>query len=76
MAQMDTEFSGDYRSAGLDPNSWDNQSSDPDLSDILDQVIEFVPDDAIAGNYFLSFSYSLLNYNENQFSFVINTFSS
>ncbi|XP_043275325.1 nuclear receptor coactivator 2-like isoform X9 [Venturia canescens] len=51
MGQMDTEFSGsgDYRPAGMDPNSWDNQSSDPDLSDILDQVIEFVPDEAIAG---------------------------
>ncbi|XP_043275329.1 nuclear receptor coactivator 2-like isoform X12 [Venturia canescens] len=52
MGQMDTEFSGsgDYRPAGMDPNSWDNQSSDPDLSDILDQVIEFVPDEAIAAS--------------------------
>lgn len=51
MGQMDSEFtgSGEYHQASTDPSSWDNQSSDPDLSDILDQVIEFVPDEAIAG---------------------------
>lgn len=50
---MNSEFapSGEYRPSGTDPNAWDNQSSDPDLSDILDQVIDFVPDEAIAGNY-------------------------
>ncbi|XP_066596112.1 nuclear receptor coactivator 2 isoform X2 [Prorops nasuta] len=50
MGQMDPEFanSGEYRQPGTDPATWDNnQSSDPDLSDILDQVIEFVPDEAI-----------------------------
>lgn len=51
MGQMDSEFtsSGEYRQASTDLNTWDNQSSDPDLSDILDQVIEFVPDEAITG---------------------------
>ena len=52
MGQMDSEFtgSGEYRQTSTDPSNWDNQSSDPDLSDILDQVIEFVPDEAITGN--------------------------
>lgn len=51
MGQMDSEFtsSGEYRQTSTDLNTWDNQSSDPDLSDILDQVIEFVPDEAITG---------------------------
>lgn len=51
MSQMDSEFSGsgEYPQTSTDPTSWDNQSSDPDLSDILDQVIEFVPDEAISG---------------------------
>lgn len=51
MGQMDSEFtsSGEYRQTTTDLNTWDNQSSDPDLSDILDQVIEFVPDEAITG---------------------------
>lgn len=51
MGQMDSEFagSGEYRQRNTDPSSWNNQSSDPDLSDILDQVIEIVPDEAITG---------------------------
>ncbi|XP_076655230.1 uncharacterized protein LOC143360357 isoform X3 [Halictus rubicundus] len=49
LGQMDSEFtgSGEHHQTSTDPNNWDNQSSDPDLSDILDQVIEFVPDEAI-----------------------------
>jgi hypothetical protein len=50
MATIESEFanSGEYRQTNTDPTTWDTQSSDPVLSDILDQVIEFVPDD---GNY-------------------------
>ncbi|XP_076378437.1 uncharacterized protein LOC117223279 isoform X8 [Megalopta genalis] len=49
IGQMDSEFtgSGEHHQTNTDPSGWDNQSSDPDLSDILDQVIEFVPDEAI-----------------------------
>jgi len=48
MGSIESEFpgSGEYRQTSTDP-IWDNQSSDPDLSDILDQVIEFVPDEAM-----------------------------
>ncbi|XP_078051101.1 uncharacterized protein LOC144477313 isoform X11 [Augochlora pura] len=51
IGQMDSEFtgSGEHHQTNTDPSGWDNQSSDPDLSDILDQVIEFVPDEAITG---------------------------
>lgn len=47
---MESEFtgSGDFRQANTDQTTWDNQSSDPVLSDILDSVIDIVPDD---GNY-------------------------
>ncbi|XP_031827590.1 uncharacterized protein LOC116424817 isoform X8 [Nomia melanderi] len=49
MGQMESEFtgSGEHHQTSTDPSGWDNQSSDPDLSEILDQVIEFVPDEAI-----------------------------
>lgn len=53
MGSTESEFtsSGEYqRGQSTDPTNWDNQSSDPDLSEILDQVIDFVPDDR-AGNY-------------------------
>lgn len=47
MSQMDSEFSGneEFRTPTTESNTWDNQSSDPDLSYILDQVIEFVADE-------------------------------
>ena len=50
---MEPEYTntGDYRQSGTDPNSWDNQSSDPDLSEILDQVIDFVPENALQGKH-------------------------
>lgn len=53
MGPIESELagSGDYRQTSTDPTTWNNQSSDPDLSEILDQVIEFVPDEPIAGNY-------------------------
>lgn len=53
MGPIESEFagSGEYRQTSNDPTNWDNQSSDPDLSEILDQVIDFVPDDAITSNY-------------------------
>lgn len=49
MSQMDSEFAGggEFRTPAAESNTWDNQSSDPDLSDILDQVIDFVPDEVI-----------------------------
>lgn len=52
MGQINPEFAGngEYQTS-TEPTNWDNQSSDPDLSEILDQVIEFVPDEAITGNY-------------------------
>ncbi|XP_031827579.1 uncharacterized protein LOC116424817 isoform X3 [Nomia melanderi] len=52
MGQMESEFtgSGEHHQTSTDPSGWDNQSSDPDLSEILDQVIEFVPDEAITAN--------------------------
>jgi hypothetical protein len=41
----------EYRQSGADSSPWDIQSaSDPDLSDILDQVIEIAPE-GIAGIY-------------------------
>lgn len=53
MGLIDSEFpsSGEYHQTSTDPN-W-NQSVDPDLSEILDQVIEIVPEEAIAGNYLI-----------------------
>lgn len=54
MGPIESEFagSGEYRQTSTDPTSWgDNQSSDPDLSEILDQVIDTLPEDAITGNY-------------------------
>jgi len=53
MGPTESEFagSGEYRQTSTDPTTWDNQSSDPDLSEILDQVIDFVPDEPSAGNY-------------------------
>ncbi|XP_044595968.1 nuclear receptor coactivator 3 isoform X5 [Cotesia glomerata] len=60
MSPMDSEFagggggggggggsSGDFRTPVTESNTWDNQSSDPALSELLDQVIEFVPDEVI-----------------------------
>ncbi|XP_032453114.1 nuclear receptor coactivator 3 isoform X10 [Nasonia vitripennis] len=47
MEQMDSDFMGnrDYRQQGTDPSAWDIQSAlDPDLSDILDQVIDIAPE--------------------------------
>lgn len=60
MGPIESEFpgSGEYRQTSNDPTNWDNQSSDPDLSEILDQVIEFVPDDAITSNYSNMLNYS------------------
>jgi len=53
MGPIESEFagSGEYRQTSNDSTNWDNQSSDPDLSEILDQVIEIVPDEAISSNY-------------------------
>ncbi|XP_020277812.1 nuclear receptor coactivator 3-like isoform X3 [Pseudomyrmex gracilis] len=50
MGLIDSEFtsSGEYHQTSTDPN-W-NQSVDPDLSEILDQVIEIVPEEAIAAS--------------------------
>ncbi|XP_008555472.1 nuclear receptor coactivator 3 isoform X4 [Microplitis demolitor] len=62
MSPMDTEFTGggggggsgggggnggDFRTPISESNPWDNQSSDPALSEILDQVMEFVPDEVM-----------------------------
>ncbi|CAD6227526.1 GSCOCG00001209001-RA-CDS [Cotesia congregata] len=49
MSPMDSEFAGggDFRTPVTESNTWDNQSSDPALSELLDQVIEFVPDEVI-----------------------------
>jgi len=53
MGPIESEFagSGEYRQTSNDSTNWDIQSSDPDLSEILDQVIEIVPDEAISSNY-------------------------
>ena len=50
---IESEFagSGEYRQTSNDPTNWHNQSSDPDLSEILDQVIEIVPDEDITSKY-------------------------
>ncbi|XP_020277820.1 nuclear receptor coactivator 1-like isoform X10 [Pseudomyrmex gracilis] len=60
MGLIDSEFtsSGEYHQTSTDPN-W-NQSVDPDLSEILDQVIEIVPEEAIAG-FVASVAASLLD---------------
>lgn len=47
-SQMDTTYPTAATSST--ENSWDMQSSDPYLSDILDQVIDIVPDAVIADN--------------------------
>ena len=47
LQQMDTDFIGnrEYRQiSSMDTNMWDLQSSDPDLSEILDHVIEIAPE--------------------------------
>lgn len=54
MGSIESEFagSGEYRQTSTDPANCqfgDNQSSDPDLSELLDQVIDTLPEDAIAG---------------------------
>ena len=46
--------SGDLRTTGLvgaadSPGMWENQSSDPVLSELLDQVIDIVPESVITG---------------------------
>lgn len=46
-SQMDTTYA---TAASSTENSWDMQSSDPYLSDILDQVIDIVPDAVITDN--------------------------
>lgn len=48
MEQMDSDFMGnpDFRQQNTDP-SWDNQINDPDLSDILDDIINIQPDGKI-----------------------------
>lgn len=53
MGTTESEFtgSGEYHQTSTDPTTWDNPASDPDLSEILDQVIDFVPDQSSAGNY-------------------------
>lgn len=53
MGPIESEFagSGEYRQTSNDPTNWHNQSSDPDLSEILDQVIEIVPDEDITSKY-------------------------
>lgn len=53
MGTTESEFagSGEYHQTNTDPTTWDNPASDPDLSEILDQVIDFVPDQSSAGNY-------------------------
>ncbi|XP_072762163.1 uncharacterized protein [Anoplolepis gracilipes] len=52
LGSTESEFPGsrEYRQtpSNTDPTTWDNQSSDPDLSEILDQVIDFVPDEPSA----------------------------
>ena len=55
---MDTDFSGsgDFRQSQNDRTSevWTTmQAPDPDLSELLDQVIDFVPDSVVddLGNY-------------------------
>jgi hypothetical protein len=50
--------SGDFRTtghvgAGDSPSIWENQSSDPVLSELLDQVIDFVPESIITGKSLL-----------------------
>ncbi|XP_043475464.1 nuclear receptor coactivator 2 isoform X4 [Leptopilina heterotoma] len=41
--QIDSEFisGGEYRQPNTDPNVWNNQSTDPDLNDILEQFVDF-----------------------------------
>ncbi|XP_051158810.1 uncharacterized protein LOC127280078 isoform X8 [Leptopilina boulardi] len=41
--QIDSEFisGGEYRQPNTDPNIWNNQSTDPDLNDILEQFVDF-----------------------------------
>ncbi|XP_050453750.1 nuclear receptor coactivator 2-like isoform X3 [Cataglyphis hispanica] len=50
MGTTESEFagSGEYHQTNTDPTTWDNPASDPDLSEILDQVIDFVPDQSSA----------------------------
>lgn len=54
---MEADFLGnrDYRQPGNDYMGWDLQSSDPDLSEILDQVIDIVPESIAGTNAFTKY---------------------
>ena len=50
---MDSDYMGnrEYRQQGMDPSSWDVQSSDPDLSALLDDFIDIAPEGNNSGMY-------------------------
>ena len=48
---MDSELvsGGEYRQANADPGIWNNQTSDPDLNDILEQFVDFTSNQTTEG---------------------------